>query len=389
MNILLIPSSFPTKRNTWPANFIYEYARSLALRHNVTVVYPEQLGSPGVGDEPFFSDELLEPRIRFVNYTYSHVRKSWILSYLAAFRRIWRRIDREWKIDIIYAHVVLPAGPAALLLGRLFHIPVLLTEHWGPPEEWLKESSAPRKLVGAVIANTYRRVDYLTAVSESLADEIEETFGVSADTMEQPIDCDAFYPAATPLIGGQRRVLCVTRGNSDPRKGLPNLLAAWKIVSERTNGSVVLEIIGPSLEELAIQVEAAGIGDTCDLHGWKPASELASSIRSSSLVVIPSSYETFGRTGAEALACGVPVVATRCGGPNEYIAEGTGLLVPPGDPEALAAGILAGLERVNFLPPEELARRIRNRFGYEAVCRRFTEIAGSLRTEIHKGSAEL
>jgi glycosyltransferase involved in cell wall biosynthesis len=392
MNVLLIPSSFPTRREPWPANYIYEYARSLALQHEVTVLYPQHLGSPGVGNEPFFIEEMLEPGIRLVNYTYSYLPKTWLLSYLWAFRKVFRRIRREWEIDIIYAHVVLPAGPAALLLGKLFHIPVILTEHWGPPEDWLKESSAPRKLVRTVIANTYRQVDYLTAVSKSLASEIEEVFGASADaTMEQPIDCDVFYPAATPLISGQRRVLCVTRGKYDPRKGVSNLLNAWKVVSRRTCGSATLDIVGPDIEELAPQIEAADIVESCRLISWKSGSELAALMRASSLVVIPSSYETFGRSGAEALACGVPVVSTRCGGPNEYVEEGTGLLVPPEEPEALAAGILAGLERRNFLPPEELARRIRDRFGYEAVCRRFTETAGKLTNSnsAQNNSAEL
>ena len=385
MNVLLIPSSFPTRRETWHGNFIYEYARSLTLQHQVTVVYPQQLGNPGVGKEPFFIDELLESRIRLVNYTYPHLSKTWMLSYLAAFHRILRRIRREWQIDIIFAQVALPAGLGALMLRRLFHIPVILTEHWGPPEEWLKESSAPRKLVRAVVANTYRRVDYLTAVSESLANQIGEVFGASVDgKLDQPIDCDVFYPTDGKVTSAQRRVLCVTRGKFDPRKGVSNLIDAWKIVSRRTRGSANLSIAGPNIEELTSQINNAGIAESCRLVSWKPAAELAALMRSSSLVVIPSSYETFGRSGAEALACGVPVISTRCGGPEEYMGEGTGLLVPSEDPNALAEGIMAGLERrSDFLSPEDLARRIRERFGYEAVCRRFTEIA----TELTKRSS--
>lgn len=377
MNVLLIPSSFPTKQDPWPGSFVKEYARSLALQHNVTVVYLQQLGSLGVGDQPFFTDESLEPRIRLVNYTYSQLPKSWVMSYLGAFRKVWRRIRPEWKIDVIYAHVVMPAGLAALMLGRLLRIPVILTEHWGPTRDLLKETSIPPKLQYAALKYVYRNVDYLSAVSSSLADEIYEVFGAAVDgKLDNPVDCSLFYPNYTEQP--RPRVLCVTRGHSDPRKGLPNLFAAWRIVSQRTKGAVFLDIIGPGTDELEPQLEAEGISQTCRLLPWRPASELAILLRNAALVVIPSRYETFGRSGVEALASGVPVVATRCGGPNEYIEEGTGLLVPPDDPEALAAGILAGLERRNFRPPEELARRIRDRYGYAAVCQRFTEIAGKL-----------
>jgi glycosyltransferase involved in cell wall biosynthesis len=379
MNVLLIPSYFPTRRELWRATYVYEYARSLALEHNVTVVYPQQLGSPGVGDEPFFIEERLAPRILLVNYTYSHWRKSWMLSYLSAFRRVLRRIKREWKIDLIFAHIVMPAGLAALLLKRLLHLPVLLTEHWGPAHDWLKWATVPRTLQYATLEHIYRKVDYLTAVSDSLANEISLLFGATAHgKLDYPIDCDLFHPGPSRPDATPGRVLCVTRGHFDPRKGVPNLLAAWEIVAQRTDGSVRLDIVGQDTNELVPQVEAGGIGRTCNLLPWMPPEELAPLMRSSALVVIPSVYETFGRSGAEALATGVPVVATRCGGPNEYMGEGGGLLVPSEDPRALAEGILAGLQRSNFLPPEELARRIRERFSYEAVCRRFNELAAGL-----------
>jgi len=381
MNVLFLPSHFPSKREPHRATYVYEYARSLALEHNVTIVYPQQLGTPGVGDEPFSEEALLEPRIRLVNYTYSQLPKSWVLSYLSAYRKVWRRIRREWKIDVIYAHIVMPAGVAAVLLGKALRIPVMLTEHWGPVSQWFKVPSQPWSLQRATLKYTYGQVDYLTAVSSSLAEEISEAFGAPAHgKLDYPLDCDLFYPELhQPQDVSALHALCVTRGHSwDWRKGVPDLLAAWALVAQRTSGKVYLDIVGEEVEKLAPQVAALGISETCLLHPWRPAAELAPLMRRAALLIIPSRYETFGRSGMEALASGVPVVATRCGGPNEYVEEGTGLLVPSGDPHALAEGILAGLERDRFLPPEELARRTRKRFSYETICVRFTEAATAL-----------
>lgn len=380
MNILIITSAFPTIRESWRGTYVLECARSLALHHNVTVVYPERLSAANVGNEPFFIDEYLQPRVRFLNFTYTHFPKSWLVSYVAAFRKVLNRVNAEQKIDVIFAHVVLPAGAAAVVWGRRLNVPVILTEHWGPAGDWLKETSMPPQLMRAIIRKIYRRADCLTAVSDTLAEDIFTTFGTRVDAkFDQPIDCKLFRPQEDNVTPeSRRRVLCVTRAD-DPRKGVPNLLAAWKIVAREMADSVFLQIAAPDVQGLAAEVKRNGIGTSCELLASVPQSELATLFQKASLIVIPSRYETFGRTGAEGLACGVPVVSTKCGGPAEYITEGTGLMVPSENPGALAEAIMVALQRRDrFFPPRELARRICGRFGYESVCQRFTDLAESL-----------
>ena len=379
MNVLIITSTFPTKRESWRGTYILDCARSLALQHNVTVVYPERLSAPNVGNEPFFIDEYLQPRVRFVNFTYTHFPKSWLVSYVAAFRKVLNRINAEQRIDVIFAHVVLPAGAAAVVWGRRLNVPVILTEQWGPAGDWLKDTMIPPRLMRAIVGKIYRRADCLTAVSDSLAEDITRTFGAHVDAkFDQPIDCEFFRPDGDNVTLEPRRVLCVTRAD-DPRKGVPNLLAAWKIVAREMADSVGLQIVAPDVHALAAEVERNGIGASCELVASIPPPGLAALFQKASLIVIPSRYETFGRTGAEGLACGVPVVSTRCGGPAEYITEGTGLMVPTENPGALAEAIMVALQqRDKFLPPRELARRICERFSYEAVCQRFTDLAESL-----------
>jgi glycosyltransferase involved in cell wall biosynthesis len=124
--------------------------------------------------------------------------------------------------------------------------------------------------------------------------------------------------------------------------------------------------------------------------GALPSAELVALYRRATLVVVPSLYEGFGLPAAEAMACGTPVVATRAGAlPEVLAAGGGGLLVPPGDAEALAKAIATLLDQ-----PEARAElgarapaRIRAAYSWPAVAARtlgvYRELAGAGRGRPH------
>jgi glycosyltransferase involved in cell wall biosynthesis len=90
--------------------------------------------------------------------------------------------------------------------------------------------------------------------------------------------------------------------------------------------------------------------------------------------VVSSRRESFSAVAVEALACGTPVVATRCGGPEEILTQETGVLVPPEDPEALAAGIDEVLSRRDEFEAQVLRARALEISGPPAVRRRIEEL---------------
>lgn len=377
MNILLLPSFFPTASAPDRAPYVLDYARSVALAHDVVVVYPQRLGSLGVPEVLSWEEKVLGDRLRVITYGYRHIPKTWLIPYLAAYRRVLRLIRSEWRIDLIFAHTALPAGFGAVLLGRLLRIPVLLVEHWGPAIDWLDWTPSPRALQRQALVKTYAGADYLATVSAALGLDIADVFGVAHDgVLPNPVDFQVFNADGGRAVES-RRVVCVTRGGDDPRKDVPNLLDAWSILVRR-GADLRLDLIGPRTGGIASEVCERGLQATCTVHDWMPPAEVARRFRGASAVVIPSRYETFGRTGVEALACGTPVVATRCGGPEEYVSPDSGILVDPGDPEGLAEALLAVVQRDRFARPAELSGRIRAVYSHEAVCERFTAIAGSM-----------
>jgi glycosyltransferase involved in cell wall biosynthesis len=110
-------------------------------------------------------------------------------------------------------------------------------------------------------------------------------------------------------------------------------------------------------------------------------------MRRAHFFVLPSLWENAPHVLLEAMACGLPVVATDVGGVAEIVGEDAGVLVPPGDPAALAEAIAVMCERHDSYDAQALARRAEERYGYEAVAREWTEVYDALRARTRRTSA--
>lgn len=145
-------------------------------------------------------------------------------------------------------------------------------------------------------------------------------------------------PSAAELAARPDIVLAV--GRMVPEKDYPTLLAAMARL-KRPARLVVLGD-GPERPALEAQIAALGLGDRVELRGY--VTEPWPAYREAKMLALSSRTEAFGNVLVEALGHGLPVVATRCGGPDEVLADGAhGRLVPVGDVDALAAAIDATL----------------------------------------------
>src|SRR5262249_46070144 len=116
------------------------------------------------------------------------------------------------------------------------------------------------------------------------------------------------------------------------------------------------------------------VTDRIRFSGKQAPPELVQTIRRSALLVLPSRIESFGTVLVEALACGTPVVATRCGGPEDIGGDTVGVLVLPEDPEALARGIEHVLDRREGYDPRQLRAHAFDHFGIECVGQRLLQV---------------
>jgi len=184
--------------------------------------------------------------------------------------------------------------------------------------------------------------------------------------------------AALGLPPGSRAVLCGAR--LVPVKGQTYLLQAWPSVLKReARALLLLAGDGPEEHRLRTQVAALGLAGSVRFLGFRE--DIASLLACAELLVLPSLNEGFGMVLLEAMAMGSPVVASAVGGVPEVVLDGrTGLLVPPADPEALAAAILRLLGDPGFARQmgETGRERARKSFSREAFLQAHRDLYENL-----------
>ena len=273
---------------------------------------------------------------------------------------------------VVHAHTGYPDGAAAVALADRLNAPLFVTEHASFVSRQVTEP-AVRERYAAVLA----RAERLFAVSAMLADELRGLFPEHAGRIEvlpNAVPVDRF-PLAAAADRRPDELLFV--GYRKASKGIETLLRATALAHER-RPSIRLRLVGSNADadeergwhEL---VASLGIADVVTFEESRDRAGIAAAMASASLFVHPSPRETFGVVAVEALATGLPVVATDSGGVTEILGpepELLGALVPPGDPTVLGEAILATLDRRDEFDAAELRAAVVRRFGAAYVAER-------------------
>ncbi|HEX2188293.1 MAG TPA: glycosyltransferase [Longimicrobiaceae bacterium] len=260
-----------------------------------------------------------------------------------AFLRGIVRLLRERRVDLVQAHLLGSAFYASLA-GMLARVPVVSTFH-GSTDVNLARSLRSRARYG-VIRGGSRRV---VLVSEPLRAELLERRHLPPAllaTIPNGIDTGVFRPRADRSFRreiGVRddHVLVGAVGNLREAKDYPTFLRAAALLAARSpryRFVVAGDDRGPLRGELLRLAGELGIADRVVLAGFR--SDVHRVLNALDVFVVSSRSEGFSLAAVQAMASGVPVVATRCGGPEQILADGReGLLVGVGAPEEIAAAV--------------------------------------------------
>ena len=296
-------------------------------------------------------------------------------AYAAGVRRTIERLHREAPFDLLHAHFIYPDGVAAQQFARRLGIPFVVSEHAPWWSVWLD-----RPGVAAAAVPAANDAAAMLAVSPSVADTIRSYAGDGPriEIIPVGVDGDFFKPG---LNGGRKSDQILFAGILKYVKGVDVLLQAVARLAAKGVAARLL-VAGGSLypdtawEEREIRELATTLrlDDRVTFLGRLRPEEIARLMAESSVVVLPSKIESFGAVLVEALACGTPVVATRCGGPESIVTDAVGELVPVGDADALAGALDRVLARPERFDRAVLRSYALSRFGLDSVVDRTVEL---------------
>lgn len=281
------------------------------------------------------------------------------------------QVARESSLDIVHAHYAVPHATAAFLARQV----LASTEAAAPPRVVTTLHGTDITLVGSdpsysqIVAFSIEQSDHVTAVSQSLRDSTYAELGVTKEIEVIPnfLDCTIHRRRPRPELrrrftGGDERVKIVAHvSNFRPVKRIGAVIEIFECIQRQLPARLLLVGDGPELGPALRQVREQGLAPL--VHSVGAQEEVVPLLSIADLFLLPSALESFGLAALEAMACEVPVVASRVGGLPEVIEDGvSGFLHPPGDLGAMAASAIAILT-----DPE------RHRAMAQAACRRVRE----------------
>lgn len=282
-------------------------------------------------------------------------------------RILYRKIIREQGIpDIIHAHFTGSAYSASKLKG-ITGIPLVVTEH---------SSKINRERVNESLYNianvAYKKADSLIAVSSSLAGMINKHFSINPVYISNIVDLDIFKYENKKNDGNFN---FVSTGNLIHTKRMDLTIDAF-YEAFGNNPKTTLTIFGqgPKRKMLEDLINKYNLNSQVKLMGLCSREKIAEQLKRTDCFVLASQSETFGVAYIEALAMGIPVIATKCGGPEGFVNDKNGLLIDINNKKQLVNAMKYMYSNIDKYDRKAIAIETSGKFSSEAVGSKIIEV---------------
>lgn len=373
MRVLIVPSWYPEENKPNSGIFFKEQVKALQeFGVEVIVAYPEihslkELLSGKVkrGFSVTNEDGVETYRIKEFNYL-PKVKTGSGAIYYPKLKKIYSILGSNGKKpDLIHAHAALWGGWAAAKMAKKHQIPFIITEHSSAFLRGLiKDHQKP------YIKETYDTAEKVIVVGPGLQKELKNyTAEEKIELIPNIVDTSKFKPSKMAENNDKFRFFSLAFLNKN--KGFDVLLRAFE-QAFKGNEKVELVIGGDGAERSALEqlTRDLGLEKQVTFSGELSREKAAAEMQRCNAFVLASRFETFGIVYIEALACGKPIIATRCGGPDMIVNEQNGLLVDVDDIGALSESMKTMLKNYSAYSPEAIAQDCQNRFSKQPVIKK-------------------
>jgi glycosyltransferase involved in cell wall biosynthesis len=377
LNIWFFPKWYLNKTDPQLGVFIQKHARAIALRNRVSVLYVHS--TEGLSEE-------FETETKSANNfseTIIYFRKSnGLLSkpvnfirYLKAFRKgIIQIRQKSGRPDVILAYILLRPALLASFYANKFNIPFIISEQWSGyvTGKFSKRPLLIRKFTRSIV----KKANALTCVSKFLIEGMIANRIINANTFITP-NCIEINSFNTNNKNDKTYILLV----ADLVDEIKNISGVIRMVANvREEKQFELHIVGHGRDEemLKALVDDLNLNDIVFFEGIKTNKQVYEYLNRCNFLVMNSRFETFSLICAEAMSCGKPVLATRCGGPDDFVTPETGILIEPGNDKELQSEFLKMINSSDEYDPEKIIAHAHQMFSAEVVSETFEKVFNSV-----------
>lgn len=378
MKVLFVTRGWPTETNPMSGNYEAVQAKALAKRGvEVTVLNMKSRSLLHIFDKVKVNS-FNEDGVRVVQMT----KGSYIIpginlpfrwrAYLLekSYRGTIETFSKENSFDVIHIHSSYVAYFTAFI-KKILCCPLVITEHWSALNvKQIRERDRVRANM------SYPFADAIICVSKTLSESVKRNFGRDNIVIHNMVS-DSFFKREVSNHDSQS-IIFVGVGSLIPGKAFDVLIKGFSGMKD--NGNCKLYILGEGSEHNKLQqlIEADNLQSKVFLLGQKKPEDVARLINSSDCFVLTSRGETFGIVYIEAMAKGKPVIATRCGGPENFVDESNGLLIPVDDIEATSKAMDFMRENARKYDSDSIRENCYNNFSEEFVTGQILKVYRSL-----------
>ncbi|MCY4400061.1 MAG: glycosyltransferase family 4 protein [Gemmatimonadetes bacterium] len=375
MNIVVHCVYFPPEVGGLESHVHYLCRGLVARGHRVTVV--TSLSRPGL------------PRFEIMDGIHIHrtvlpARKPWGW-FVHAAGSTGRTRELVQDADVVHAQAFPSLLPCALALAGT-DTPLVCTLH---TSHFLRLAANP--VVRGSLGKLIELSDHNFAASKEIADVGEGlNDSVSVEVVVNGVDTGVFAPVPGSVPRDENRHRLVVPRRLFPKNGVEFFVRALPVILAGVDVDVIVIGDGPERERLEGLAAALGVAARIDFLGARLHAEMPALLSSADLAVFPSLVEATSVAALESMACGLPVAASAVGGLPEIIDDDVGGLFAPGDPEALAAGVLKLLASPDGLRERGIAARERvvARWSNERLVDRHLDVYRQLAGRRHRHREE-
>lgn len=369
-HILFLARWYPHRYDPMFGLFIQRHAEAAALFNKLTVVYTQE---DPKAERCFEICRTSNGNLREIIVYYKKSNGIPLLSKLINQWRFFRAnltavmlAEKEQKFDLIHVHILTRLGLLGWLLAFRRRIPYLITEHWSrylPVNKGF--NGFFRKWVSRFVV---KRAAMVTTVTNDLmlAMQSYQLKNQHYTVLPNVVDMELFQPLAKPQHTTVNfvHISCF----EDKSKNISGLLRAiGKLSDAELDFSFTLIGDGMDFDWLKAYANELKISEKINFTGLLQGIDLAKKLAQSDVLVLFSNYENMPVVILEALACGIPVVATRVGGIPEMIDKSNGMLVDAGDESGLADALISISKNYQNYDAAALRGRVAAQYSMKAV----------------------